>query len=188
MANKRDKLEIYMVSDDVKNKLRAIAEKQYGTDNISSVVRLLISDLINKEDNFNKSVVFSEDTKSIELTLPVSVINLIDELAENRLSTRNHYIAALLYGHLGNKQLQGDEIEVLRKSNYELSKIGSNLNQIAKALNMISNHGDGKVPNMSNKMSALSTEIKDHTKKVLSVLEVGTVTWGGKVRGGKKRE
>ena len=47
-----------------------------------------------------------------------------------------HYIICMTRHHLYNKhELLGNEIEVLRKSNYELYRIGVNVNQIAKQLN-----------------------------------------------------
>jgi len=69
----------------------------------------------------------------VELRLPRSALDKITELAERRFSARNYYLTSLVLGHLGQPQLQGDEIEVLRRSNYELAKMGTNLNQVTKA-------------------------------------------------------
>ncbi|MDR1888002.1 MAG: plasmid mobilization relaxosome protein MobC, partial [Zoogloeaceae bacterium] len=105
------------------------------------------------------------------------MVEKINKLAENRLSTRNYYIASIILAHLGQPQLQGDEIETLRRSNYELSKVGTNLNQIAKAFNILVNGGQGKMPEIGKKLAALRREITEHTGKVLRVLNSGTSIW-----------
>ena len=57
----------------------------------------------------------------------------------------------------------GNEIEVLRKSNYELHKIGVNVNQIAKALNM------GEQANLP--INQLHQQIVKHVEKVEQILK-----------------
>ena len=60
----------------------------------------------------------------------------LKEIAEKNDSSIQYYIICLIRKHLYNKhELLGSEIEVLRKSNYELHKIGVNINQIAKSIN-----------------------------------------------------
>lgn len=64
-----------------------------------------------------------------------------------------------LYGY---QRLNGTQIELLRKSNYQLYKIGVNLNQIAKAFN----EGDRRKINLDT----LGKFIKDHVEIVKSLL------------------
>ncbi|MDG5826950.1 plasmid mobilization relaxosome protein MobC (plasmid) [Xylella fastidiosa subsp. pauca] len=53
----------------------------------------------------------------------------------------------MILAHLGYLQLHGDEIEVLRRSNYELARVGTNLNQVAKAFNtLVKMRGGEKLP------------------------------------------
>lgn len=60
----------------------------------------------------------------------------------------------------------GDEIEVLKKSNYELYKIGVNVNQIAKA----NNAGDMiELP-----INQLYNQIQKHIKVVQDLLKSST--------------
>jgi hypothetical protein len=87
--------------------------------------------------------------------------------------------------HVGQPQLQGDEIETLRQSNYELSKIGTNLNQIAKAFNILVNGGTGRMPEIGKKLASLRREITAHTGKVLKALNSGTAIW--EVRQGRNQ-
>lgn len=75
-----------------------------------------------------------------------------------------HYIICLIRHHLYNKhELLGNEIETLRKSNYELYRIGVNVNQIAKQLNA------GNQANIDIKN--LSESIKKHTTIVENILK-----------------
>lgn len=88
--------------------------------------------------------------------------------------------------------MQGDEIEVLRRSNYELSKIGTNLNQISRAMNILVKSGNGRMPEIGKKLAGLRREINDHTNKVLRVLDAGTVIYesrgSGKLKPKKARK
>lgn len=64
------------------------------------------------------------------------------------------------------KRLLGSEIEVLKKSNYELYKIGVNINQIAKA----NNAGDMvELP-----INQLYNQIQNHIKVVQDLLKYST--------------
>ena len=64
------------------------------------------------------------------------------------------------------KRLLGSEIEVLKKSNYELYKIGVNINQIAKA----NNAGDMvELP-----INQLYNQIQKHIKVVQDLLKSST--------------
>jgi len=73
------------------------------------------------------------DTVRVELRLPHIALQKATELAEGRFLARNYCLTSIILACLGVPQLQGDEIEVLRCSNYELSKVGGNINQVTKA-------------------------------------------------------
>ncbi|MDR0576600.1 MAG: hypothetical protein LBI87_03475 [Candidatus Accumulibacter sp.] len=56
--------------------------------------------------------------------------------------------------------------------------MGNNLNQIAKALNIIVKMGGGnKAPEPGKRIESLRKNIKEHTRNVLHVLESRTVIW-----------
>ena len=174
----REILQVDGVSKEAKKKLRDLALHKFGQSNASLIVRSLISDYINSDKKTESSVDLSDDKIAVEIRLPRGVVEELEKLAENRLSKRNYYICSLIYEHLKKPQLQGDEIEVLRRSNYQLAKIGTNLNQIAKAFNLIVAAGGGeRVPEIGKKMASLRTEIKSHTNKVLRILESKTAVW-----------
>lgn len=174
----RQILRVDGISLEMKEALKSSSKKIFGKENSSEIVRKLIADHLSKGKQFSdESIKFNDEekTRRIELRLPESVINEIEKRAEMRFSDRNYFIKSLIYAELGNPQLQGDEIETLRKSNYEMSKIGTNLNQIAKTFNTLvqMNRGD-KMPEIGKKIAALRKEITLHTNKVLKVLESKT--------------
>ena len=75
--------------------------------------------------------------KRLQISLREAEYNLLDEFTKSNDTSIQFYVVSLILKDLYNQdRLLGNEIEVLRKSNYELYKIGVNVNQIAKALNL----------------------------------------------------
>lgn len=184
----RDMLQVDGVTPETKARLQEAAQQLYGRANASLLVRALIASHLAEPSvkRRPKPLDFASGTVRVELRLPRETVDAIKNLAETRFSTHNYYITALIQEHLGLPQLHGDEIEVLRRSNYELTKIGTNLNQVAKAFNLlVKMQRDGKPPEVDNKIESLRKEIREHTAKVLRVLESGTVLWEAKGRGQK---
>lgn len=123
----------------------------------------------------------------VELRLPRTAVEKISEQADNYLTPRNHYLAGVILAHIGQPQLRGDEIETLRRSNYELSRIGNIvILKIAKAFNILVNGGNGKMPEIGKKLASLRREISEHTGFVLRVLNAGSAFWEVKQGRGQK--
>lgn len=100
----------------------------------------------------------------VQISLIKSDYDSLEKLAKKNISSIQHYIICMIRNHLYNKhELLGNEIEVLRKSNYELYRIGVNINQIAKAINA------GNKINFD--INTLSDQIKNHTNKVEKILK-----------------
>lgn len=71
----------------------------------------------------------------------------------------------------------------------KLAKVGTNLNQVAKAFNALVKMRVGeKLPEVGKKIASLRREITEHTGKVLRVLEAGTTVWEAKGRGQRQRK
>lgn len=179
------------VPAETKQALQEAAKSLYGQENASLMVRALIANHFAKSAKGCAALTSDQasDTVRVEIRLPRTALNKIDELAEQRFSKRNYYIVSLILSHVGQPQLQPDEIEVLRRSNYELAKIGTNVNQIAKAFNTLVKIGGGeKLPELGKKLAAFRSEVKEHTSKVLRVLNAGTAALenGAAVRGLKR--
>jgi predicted transcriptional regulator len=180
----RDILRLDGIDQETKDKLREIARKRFGKPNISMLIRALIAQELTEKRQIKPVINLNSPMVRVEIRLPQSALNEVEKLADAQFSTPHYYIASLVFDKLGAGQLQGDEIEVLRKSNYELSKIGTNLNQIAKAFNQLVLIGGGeKLPEVSKRMVALKKEVSAHISKVLSLLESKTVIWETKGRG-----
>jgi hypothetical protein len=182
-------LKVTGIPSETKKALAQSAQARYGQANASLLARALIAQHLGKSAvETTKPLTESEatDTVRVELRLPRTVLEKITIQAENNLTPRNHYLAGVILAYFGQPQLRGDEIETLRRSNYELSKIGNNLNQIAKAFNTIVKSGGDKIPEIGKKMASLRREIGEHTKHVLRVLHAGSAFWEVKQGRGQK--
>lgn len=74
--------------------------------------------------------------KRVQISLLPQDYDNLQKAAQMSDSSMQHYLIKLLVSNLYNEKiLNGTEYELLRKSNYQLHKIGVNLNQIAKAIN-----------------------------------------------------
>ncbi len=103
--------------------------------------------------------------KQFKIQLLEHDFNNLALLAENRKSSSHHYLRCLLRNHLYKEhELLGDEIEILRGSNYQLSKIGINLNQIARAIN------SGEQIETYDMIEELRELILMHTNQVMLIL------------------
>lgn len=105
--------------------------------------------------------------KRLQLSLPIYDYEFLEELAKNSDSSIQHYLSVILSDYLYNsRKLLGKEIEVLKASNYELYKIGANVNQIAKA----NNAGDMvELP-----INRLYNAIQKHINEVKLILNAST--------------
>ena len=186
----REMLRVENVPPETKQCLRAAAMQRCGVANSSQLVRQLIADYLAKLDDspIRKTLDFEGSLVRLELRLPQTVADELSRLADDVFATRNYYLKTIILAHLGNPQLNPNEIEALRISNYEMAKIGVNLNQITRAFNIIiANQGRGTVPEIGKKIAALTREIKTHTTKVLTVLNEKTIAFENKKTGQRKK-
>jgi len=183
----REILMISGISSEIKKRLQADAKRLYGKENASLLMRQLIAEHMNKTNQPGAPLPASDtDAKMVrvELRMFPAVDAEIRKRADACLSDRNYYLNSIIMAHLGQPQLQGDEIGILRRSNYELAKIGTNLNQIAKKFNeIIAMRGGEKMPEVGKKIASLRREISEHTGKVLRVLTAGTAAWESTTKG-----
>lgn len=102
--------------------------------------------------------------KRVQFSLLQHDYDNLEKLSNKTDSSIQHYIICMVRNHLYNKhELLGNEIEILRKSNYELYRIGVNINQIAKQLNA------GYQAQID--IRTVSEKIEKHTKLVEKVLK-----------------
>lgn len=113
---------------------------------------------------------FHVKKQRVQFSLPIYDYEFLHQLAEINQNSIQYYITTILCNHMyydtKSKKLFGGEIEQLKKSNYELHKIGVNINQIAKANNI----GD----NRDLPINQLYNEIVKHITIVKNILNNST--------------
>lgn len=157
------------MNDELKNK--AIENKNNYIENHQQMIEKHNHDILKAkaESNYDEIKNLSRKNlrvqkKRVQLSIPVYDFEYLQTLANNSKSSIQYYIIYVLYNHLYNeRKLLGNEIEVLKKSNYELYKIGVNVNQIAKA----NNAGD----KMELPINMLSNKIDSHVNLVMGILK-----------------
>ncbi len=164
--------------------LKEYAQNSFGSSNMTRAIFEIINEKMTegKEEatpkNFPKSYFFpntqtqksmleeqkpKKTKKKFQISLTAYDYFSLVKLAEKTDSSLQHYTISLIRNHLYKRhELLGNEIEFLRKSNYELHKIGVNVNQIAKALNM------GEQAHLP--INQLHKQIIDHIQIVEKVL------------------
>lgn len=165
------------VDDEAKERLQALALARYGKANASQYVRDLIDEALRREVADKTPPDLTSEMRRFQITVPMDCYDRMCQRADERFSSPQFYVAGLIYKDLGVPQLYADQVEVLRNSNYNLAKIGANINQIARAFNslVVNYQGKDKLPPIGREMDKLKNAISDHTEKVLSVLNQGTV-------------
>ena len=95
----------------------------------------------------------------------------MNEIAKNTDTSINYYIIRLILNNIYSKnvKLLGTEIEQLRKSNYEIHKIGVNINQIAKNLNTANLDTNNK--DLASFYLELDKTLKQHLEQIRVILE-----------------
>lgn len=133
---------VHGLSDQHKEFLYDYAQKELGSRSRTKAIIALIDEKMGKEpkkiDNIAPLTTATNGKKKrLQISLREAEYNLLDEFTKNNDTSIQFYVVSLILKDLYNRdRLLGNEIEVLRKSNYELYKIGVNVNQVAKALNM----------------------------------------------------
>lgn len=167
----RSILQVDGVSREQVEALRGLAMQKFGRDNASLMVRFLIAEAI-KSPPENQKFTPSAETVRKQIRLPKNLAEALQGRADARLSDFGFYIQNILIRSLDYPALHIDELEILRRSNYELSKIGTNFNQLARAFNVIIKmNGGGKPPEVAKKLAGARNEINAHIKTVRVLLE-----------------
>lgn len=102
--------------------------------------------------------------KRIQISLRENDYLKLEEICENSDTSPNYYIIRLILNSINSdiSRLMGNEIEQLKKSNYELHKVGVNINQIAKAINSGNN--------LNLNLDLIQCEINQHIEVVKNIL------------------
>lgn len=137
------KLEVYGLSVHEYEQLRTQAEEHGEDVSVSQYVKALVMNVLQKKEldpTFGVDVVLAkrECDSVIKPTLRLNATEsaFITEAAAKADMSVSAFIRMVLRIHIGKVSiLNHDEVSALYQSNYQLRRIGQNLNQIAHALN-----------------------------------------------------
>lgn len=165
-------LKVYDLTDQHKDFLYSYAEKELGSRSRTKAILHLINEKMTgidhnplsnnlKKDDFKP---LKNGKKRIQISLRQNDYIQLENFCNNTDTSPNYYIIRLILNSINpdNIKLMGNEIEQLKKSNYELHKIGVNINQIAKAINS----GD----NLNLNLNLIQSEINQHIEVVKNIL------------------
>ena len=162
------KIDVYGLSKEHIKQLETAALNEFGESNLSLMARKIILDTI----SIPTELKIIPDTNTVKNRFEVRIsskeMNTLSQIATNENVSINRYVALLVKQHLyKHAPLTEGVANALLQSNYQLLRIGRNLNQIARQLNI----GEG-VDLTSQKIEALNDIIDKHTEVVGQVLQV----------------
>ena len=155
--------------------LREYAQKTLGSKSRTKALLHLVDEKMNgtaaidriKQERLDEPPTSSKDTKRIQFSVLSADYDNLEKIAQSTDSSIQHYLRCLVRSNLyGKYELLGFEMENLRRSNYELYRLGVNINQIAKALNT------GHDVEVSIAMlDDMHKQIAEHTSRVEKILK-----------------
>lgn len=129
-------MRIYGLTRDEKKVLQKLADEKFGKPSISSFARHLLTNEISKSANTKATNNLERKTERLEVRLSKTISAKLKRQADAEGMSLNRYVIMILHNHISQeKTLTLNEVSAVQHSNYQLYKIGQNLNQIAKALN-----------------------------------------------------
>ena len=162
------KIDVYGLADAEIEALREIALKKYGKASVSLLAKkLLLGQLESKEEPEIKPFEKPPGSKRITLRLPDRDRAYLRAVALQNHSSVNDVARDIIQAHFyKNPFLSNNETQTLYQSNYQLLRIGRNLNQIARQLNIGEN-----VSITTQHIHELKAVIDAHTERVHQVLK-----------------
>lgn len=155
--------------------LRNFAQNVLGSKSRTKAILHLIDEKMNgitainsiKQEKLGEPPSSSKDTKRIQFSVLQADYDNLAKIAKSTDSSIQHYLRCLVRSNLyGKYELLGFEMENLRRSNYELYRLGVNINQIAKALNTGHN-----IEVKRQMLDDMHKQIAEHTSRVEKILK-----------------
>ena len=155
-------LSVYGLSKEQLNQLRNLAKEKTGNASVSNLAKKLLLDLLPSSATLDSEV----KTNRIEVRLTADTLALLKDLAQAEKMTTNAYITMIVQGYVNQNPVSTTaEVKALYQSNVQLVRIGNNLNQIAKALNL------NQPTNITTELlNELKSTINKHTEKVGNII------------------
>ena len=164
------KIDVYGLADAEIEALREIALKKYGKASVSLLAKKLLQEQLNNSEQCTDSdshlAVTARKTR-MELRLPTSIRAYLNHTAITHQMTPNMIVLSILMEYYDRHPVvSNNEAQTLYQSNYQLLRIGRNLNQIARQLNIGEN-----VSITTQHIHELKAVIDAHTERVHQVLK-----------------
>lgn len=161
------KIDVYGLTDEELSALRELAAEKYGKASVSLLAKkLLLAQLEEKANPTIDTFPSVAGRKRITLRLPERDRAYLTAVAEQNHSSINDAARDILQAHIHRTPFLADnEVQALYQSNYQLLRIGRNLNQIARQLNA----GESAVITTQH-IQELKAVIDAHTDRVNNVL------------------
>lgn len=164
------KIDVYGLTDSEIETLREIALKKYGKASVSLLAKKLLQEQLNNSepctDNDSHTAITAKKTR-LELRLPTSIRAYLEHTATVHQMTPNMIVVSILMEYYEKHPVvSNNEAQILYQSNYQLLRIGRNLNQIARQLNAGENASI-----TTQHIHELKSIIDTHTDRVHQVLK-----------------
>jgi predicted DNA-binding protein len=159
------------VTDEIKARFKAKAESQNMTE--SECFREWV---LNTKADYPVSALAEimggdHKLKYLSIRLPEWIIDRIKPLAEKRSMKISRWVGALVQAHLITEPvLTKTELRAVYEATVQLTRAGTNLNQIAKSLNEHYHPGD---PHVLKAIKSVSKEIKE-LKETIKALQIAS--------------
>lgn len=155
------------INNDDYQSIKDIALQHTGSSSPSRLARHLILQKLMEKQKSAVDFKHDERTNRLEIRLPDDAIEKLNVEAAEQSMSLNQYIRLLLITHLAKEPVPTTkEVQALRDSNYQLHKLGVNINQVAKAIN------SGTATSLTLKeLQNISDTIDNHFGKVGTLLQ-----------------
>lgn len=150
------------------------------------LLELIVTAFLNRSVDLSASTADSpapttldgEKTKDVHVRLSVAEYQALDQLATMRHWKRGPYLAHLLRVHLtGQPRFGDDETRALRDATTQLSLLGRNVNQIARALNASPRVGHAADLMQTVSLADIKTLIDAQRVKLKDLIKANLRTW-----------
>ena len=162
LGNSMPKIDVYGLSKTHIEQLKKAALIEFGEENVSLMARKIILDQLSIPNEYQIQPDVSASKERMEIRISKKELNTLAQIASNENISSNRYVSLLVKQHIYKHAPLPDAFaNALLQSNYQLLRIGRNINQIARQLNV----GE-EVSITSQNIQALIEIIEKHTKVV----------------------
>lgn len=166
--NKQNPIRVFGLTCDEINELKQIAKDRYGKASVSLLAKKLLQEQIRQPENTKHVYQENMTTDRQRLTLRLSPKHqaYLNQKALLEHSSLNDIVRDIISEHINNHPiLSNDAVQALYQSNYQLLRLGRNINQLTRQFNAI-------LPKSitTQQLQALSQFIEQHTNQVGKVL------------------